>query len=459
MTRILVVDDVKLFRHMEASALGWLGYTIEEAASGNEALERIRHDPPDLVLLDYHMPGMSGHEVCAAIKSDPALHSLPVIMVASSARDDDVRRAVQAGCDDFLTKPLDDATLVRKVECLLGGADRRRYPRVPASMQVSFEDFQGIFIEYARDISRSGVFIEMDEPLAVGARLRLTFSLPPPFDERPVQAYGRVVRSETGGERGPAGVGVSFIHVDPASTKVIDALVAGQQLPEQEATGQFGRVSLRVDADPDAAPAADDARQTETEDPRLRSLSRDCVDLRAAMDEMQRDHLRLSALVAVAEGLCAADSPAAVIAAGRDVLRDLIGAAAYGIFIGPADGGRLVAVASNGLPERLAAAMPLEGPLLEALEQRRVLLPAPPQTLGDSGLQLLAAAGLSAGLRPLGAIGIFRLFEQKPALGLTDQQLLEMLGRHLGTTLSARVALARSGQPSPADLLQAISAS
>jgi uncharacterized protein (TIGR02266 family) len=455
MTRILVVDDVKLFRHMEASALGWLGYTIEEAASGEEALEHIRREPPDLVLLDYHMPGMNGHEVCAAIKSDPALRSLPVIMVASSARDDDVRRAVQAGCDDFLTKPLDDATLVRKVEGLLGGADRRRYPRVPASMQVSFEDFQGIFFEYARDISRSGVFIEMDEPLAVGARLRLTFSLPPPFDERPVLAYGRVVRSEAGGERGPAGVGVSFIHVDPASAKVIDALVAGQRLPEQEATGQLGRVSLQVDADPDAAPAAA-AGAEEAEDPRLRSLSRDCVDLQAAMDEMQRDHLRLSALVAVAEGLCAADSPAAVIAAGRDVLRDLVGAAAYGIFIGPADGGRLVAVAANGLPERLAAAMPLEGPLLEALEQRRVLLPAPPQPLGDSGLQLLAAAGLSAGQRSLGAIGIFRLFEQKPALGLTDQQLLEMLGRHLGAALSARVALARSGPPSPAELLQAL---
>lgn len=460
MTRILVVDDVKLFRHMEASALGWLGYTIEEAASGDEALERIRHDPPDLVLLDYHMPGMNGHEVCAAIKSDPALRSLPIIMVASSARDEDVRRAVQAGCDDFLTKPLDDATLVRKVECLLGGADRRRYPRVPASMQVSFEDFQGIFIEYARDISRSGVFIEMDEPLAVGSRLRLTFSLPPPFDERPVLAYGRVVRSESGGGRGPAGVGVSFIHVDPTSTKVIDALVAGQKLPEQEVTGQLGRISLQVDADTEAAAAA--APETvageagPSEDARLSSLSRDCVELQTAMDEMQRDHLRLSAQVAVAEGLCAADSPAAVIAAGCDVLRDLIGAAGYGIFVGPADGGRLVTVASSGLPERLAAAMPLEGPLLEALEQRRVLLPAPPQPLGASGLQLLAAAGLSAGQRPLGAIGIFRLFEQKPALGLTDRQLLEMLGRHLGTALSARVALARSGAPSPAELLQAL---
>ena len=115
MTRILVVDDVMLFRHMEATALAWRGYSIDQASSGAEALEKIRADPPDLVLLDFYMPGMNGHEVCSQIKSDPALRNLPVIMVTSSSRDEDIRKAVQAGCDDYLTKPIDRKKLVELV--------------------------------------------------------------------------------------------------------------------------------------------------------------------------------------------------------------------------------------------------------------------------------------------------------------------------------------------------------
>ncbi|MBW1811318.1 MAG: response regulator, partial [Deltaproteobacteria bacterium] len=182
MPRILLVDDVRLFRHLEAVILGWRGYTIEEAASGEEALEKIRSNPPDLALIDLTMPGMSGSEVCEKVKKDPALQSIPIIIVASSGRDEDIRAAVKAGCDDYLTKPLDDTTLVTKVEELLGQSDTRRCPRISTSLQVSFEDFKGIFFEYTRDISRTGVFIEMANPLPIGTRLRLSFSLPAPFD-------------------------------------------------------------------------------------------------------------------------------------------------------------------------------------------------------------------------------------------------------------------------------------
>ncbi len=171
MTRILIVDDVKLFRRLEANVLGWRGYTIEEAANSTEAWQKIRTNPPDLALIDLHMPGIPGHELCRQIKQDPKLRATPVIIITSSSRDEDIRQAVQAGCDDYLTKPLDDATLLRKVEDLLGSAEKRRFPRIPTSLQVSFEDFKGIFFEYTHDISRTGVFIEMNEPLPVGARL------------------------------------------------------------------------------------------------------------------------------------------------------------------------------------------------------------------------------------------------------------------------------------------------
>jgi uncharacterized protein (TIGR02266 family) len=210
MARILLVDDVKLFRHLEATVLGSYGYEIEEASGGEEALEKIRANPPDLALIDINMPGMDGLEVCRQVKGDPALRSVPVIMVSSSSREEDIRKAVESGCDEYLTKPLDDAALIRKVEVLLGRVGKRRFARVPTSLQVSFENFKGIFFEYTHDISRTGVFIEMDKPLPVGTRLRLSFSLPPPFSHS-IMAFGRVVRTaQPTGDR-PGGMGVNFI--------------------------------------------------------------------------------------------------------------------------------------------------------------------------------------------------------------------------------------------------------
>ncbi len=449
MTRILVVDDVKLFRHMEATVLGWRGYSIEQASSGAEALDKIRQNPPDLVLLDYVMPGMDGHEVCSQIKNDPSLCSLPVIMVTSSARDEDIRRAVQAGCDDYLTKPLDDASLLRKVEDLLGQATKRRFPRVSAGMQVSFEDFKGIFFEYARDISRSGVFIEMAEPLTIGTRLRLSFALPPPFDH-PVLAYGRVVRISEGQAGQPTGVGVSFIHVPEASAKVIDALVAGQKQPEEETTGPFSRLSLQLDEpaceQPDAAGPDD----------RVGVLASDCVRLQETLETMQRDHFRLSAMLALSEGLLSADTPAKLLEAASEALTNLLGAEAFGIFLHDTDQDLLQPVASAGLPEALREHMPLDGPLLQALDDDRVVLPAPAWPLDADGAVVLAAGAIPGPQRPLGLVTVHTLFPQKAELTLPDQQLLQMLCKHLSHCLLSTVARRKAGPLDFASLIDSL---
>jgi uncharacterized protein (TIGR02266 family) len=449
MTRILVVDDVKLFRHMEASVLGWRGYTIEQAASGQEALEKARSSPPDLVLLDFYMPGMDGTEVCKQIKADATLRHLPVIMVTSSSRDEDIRAAVQAGCDDYLTKPLDDATLIRKVEDLLGSATKRRFPRVSASMQVSFEDFKGIFFEYARDISRTGVFIEMDEPLTIGTRLRLSFALPAPFDH-PVLAYGRVVRCSSGSSNSPAGVGVSFIHVDEDSARVIDALVAGSELPQDQSTGVFSRLSFQLDDQRPNQPL-DNAKS----DLRLSAMAADCVALQDALLEMQRDHLRLSAMLALSEGLLAASDPKRVAAAGADVLSNLLGAESFGIFLLDPERSQLIAVADEGLPDILRTNMPLDGPLLQALQESRAVMPQPQWPLDEDGTMVLAAGGMPGGAAGLGVVTIHSLYAHKNALTTADQQLFEMLCRYLGHFFMAAIARKKVEPLDRSDLLHA----
>ena len=117
--RILVVDDVAMNVKLLADLLSVKGYETVTAASGAEALARLAADRPDMVLLDVMMPGMSGYEVCAAIRADPAHAMLPVVLVTALDPAKERAKGLEAGADDFLTKPLNQAELLARVKSLL----------------------------------------------------------------------------------------------------------------------------------------------------------------------------------------------------------------------------------------------------------------------------------------------------------------------------------------------------
>ena len=102
---ILVVDDDDRIRRVLRALLGSSQRRIVEACDGLDALVAVRRELPDLVLLDVHMPGLDGIEVCRRIKSDLATQRLPVLMVTAAAGDEDRERGVAAGADAYLTKP------------------------------------------------------------------------------------------------------------------------------------------------------------------------------------------------------------------------------------------------------------------------------------------------------------------------------------------------------------------
>jgi class 3 adenylate cyclase/AmiR/NasT family two-component response regulator len=117
--RILVVDDNAANLDILETRLKSRGYEVVTAVDGEDALARVKADLPDLVLLDIMMPKIDGIEVCRRLKADATLPFIPVIMVTAKADSKDIVAGLEAGGDDYLTKPIDQAALVARVKSML----------------------------------------------------------------------------------------------------------------------------------------------------------------------------------------------------------------------------------------------------------------------------------------------------------------------------------------------------
>jgi two-component system alkaline phosphatase synthesis response regulator PhoP len=119
--RVLIADDNEANVELLEAYLGDSGLEVEIAVAvdGQDTLEKAASFKPDLILLDVMMPKLSGFEVCQKLKGDPATRGIMILMVTALNEHGDMERAVDAGTDDFLSKPVDKVSLVKRVENML----------------------------------------------------------------------------------------------------------------------------------------------------------------------------------------------------------------------------------------------------------------------------------------------------------------------------------------------------
>jgi CheY-like chemotaxis protein len=121
---VVVVDDHQAVRQLCRIGLESAGLRVIEAADGAEAMERIRHDRPDLILLDIMMPRLTGWEVAAELLNEPSTNDIPIIFISALTGLHERKRASDLGAFDYLTKPLDPAELAKSVTEALDRIER-----------------------------------------------------------------------------------------------------------------------------------------------------------------------------------------------------------------------------------------------------------------------------------------------------------------------------------------------
>jgi CheY-like chemotaxis protein len=226
--KVLLVDDVNMFLEIQKGFLNRSPVHVLTARDGAQAYDIIRKERPALVFMDLHMPVMNGAECCARLKGDPELRRLPVIMITAEGKEDDRQLCIEAGCDDFLAKPLDRTAYLAKARKYLPSIERRD-ERVFCQARVTFCAFGVTLSGEVVNVSANGIYIAANYEMAVGTALELAFSLPGEGGSD-IRAQGRVawINRDTSRSKDnlPAGFGVEFTAIADGELAAVKQFVA-----------------------------------------------------------------------------------------------------------------------------------------------------------------------------------------------------------------------------------------
>ena len=226
--KVLLVDDASMFLEIQKDFLKMSSISVLCARDGVDALEKTRAFRPDLLVMDLYLPRMNGAECCAAIKADPELSSIPVIMATSAVKEEDHALCRKAGCDGLLTKPFERGLYLDMIRRYVPELDRRE-PRIPFKAPIRFQAFRVTMTGTILDLSSRGIYVATDFDLDVGTELVLAFSISD-LDGALVQAKG-VIRWKNSREQAskynyPPGFGVELTAVTGESLLVLKRYLA-----------------------------------------------------------------------------------------------------------------------------------------------------------------------------------------------------------------------------------------
>lgn len=193
---ILVVDDLPANLGLLFDALSGAGHRVLVAETGEGALEQVRHETPDLVLLDYRLPGMDGIEVCRRIKAHPGLAEVPVLFLTANDDVADKVRALDAGAVDYVTKPIQPAEVLARVRTHL------RISRLQRELAEELEMRREAEEQLRDSLDRALVVVSPDGRILFATRLAQTL-LKRSFPDRGLESLPGGMPS--GGTAGDAG--------------------------------------------------------------------------------------------------------------------------------------------------------------------------------------------------------------------------------------------------------------
>ena len=154
--RVLVVEDEEDIQELVQFNLAKDGYRVAAARSGEEALKKIRAEPPDLVLLDLMLPGLNGLELCRIVRADPKTRSIPIVMITAKGEEADIVTGLELGADDYLPKPFSPRVLLARLRAVL----RRR--ESPQQEDEAPLELHGVTIHPGRrEVKVSGEAVEL----------------------------------------------------------------------------------------------------------------------------------------------------------------------------------------------------------------------------------------------------------------------------------------------------------
>ncbi len=224
---ILLVDDVDFFLDLMQRYLQKTPVRTLTAENGHQAIELALKHEPDIICMDVSMPEFNGAEACQAIKSNPKLQNIPVILIYNPENAAEVKLVAEVPCDGLLTKPLlreEFMTLTQRYLFHLDRRERRVACQMTVECQIGDNTFQGMGV----DISRSGVYIEYRGKIPAGHKAHLSFYLASISPEK-LELRGNVAWINQGYPRPnmslPQGLGVVFDAIPSASMDVLNRFI------------------------------------------------------------------------------------------------------------------------------------------------------------------------------------------------------------------------------------------